>query len=307
MPSWRPSLFAYQATASSRKQQKTARERTSSARNTLVSDSDGVRLPAGRKAEIAAFVGEMDQVTVATLSARFGVSSDTIRRDLDQLDADGVLIRTHGGAVSLSAMRVTERKLDVRMQLQTTAKERIGELAATLVENASVIMINAGTTSLALARHLRNHRELTIATNNLRIPAEVSPKAVNDLYLFGGAVRFAGQSTVGPVSFRVAGRNSDLELRCDLALISVGAVSADVGYSTSNVAEAVMMGEMISRASRVAILADSSKFGRPLFAQVAELGRADYLVTDAAPPAELATALQRAGVKVLVPEGAAAS
>jgi len=296
-------LLAQKVKASPQKQQKTARERTSSARNTLVSDSDGVRLPAGRKAEIAAFVGEMDQVTVATLSARFGVSSDTIRRDLDQLDADGVLIRTHGGAVSLSAMRVTERKLDVRMQLQTTAKERIGELAATLVENASVIMINAGTTSLALARHLRNHRELTIATNNLRIPAEVSPKAVNDLYLFGGAVRFAGQSTVGPVSFRVAGRNSDLELRCDLALISVGAVSADVGYSTSNVAEAVMMGEMISRASRVAILADSSKFGSPLFAQVAELGRADYLVTDAAPPAELATALQRAGVKVLVPEG----
>jgi len=267
-----------------------------------VSDTEAVRLPAGRKAEIAAFVGEMDQVTVAMLSTRFGVSSDTIRRDLDQLDADGVLIRTHGGAVSLSAMRVTERKLDVRMQLQTTAKERIGELASTLVENASVIMINAGTTSLALARHLRNHRELTIATNNLRIPAEVSPKAVNDLYLFGGAVRFAGQSTVGPVSFRVAGRNSDLELRCDLALISVGAVSADVGYSTSNVAEAVMMGEMISRASRVAILADSSKFGRPLFAQVAELGRADYLVTDAAPPAEIATALQRAGVQVLVPE-----
>lgn len=296
-------MLAQKVKASPQKQQKTARERTSSARNTLVSDSDGVRLPAGRKAEIAAFVGEMDQVTVATLSARFGVSSDTIRRDLDQLDADGVLIRTHGGAVSLSAMRVTERKLDVRMQLQTTAKERIGELAATLVENASVIMINAGTTSLALARHLRNHRELTIATNNLRIPAEVSPKAVNDLYLFGGAVRFAGQSTVGPVSFRVAGRNSDLELRCDLALISVGAVSADVGYSTSNVAEAVMMGEMISRASRVAILADSSKFGHPLFAQVAELGRADYLVTDAAPPAELATALQRAGVKVLVPEG----
>lgn len=296
-------MLAQKVKASPQKQQKTARERTSSARNTLVSDSDGVRLPAGRKAEIAAFVGEMDQVTVATLSARFGVSSDTIRRDLDQLDADGVLIRTHGGAVSLSAMRVTERKLDVRMQLQTTAKERIGELAATLVENASVIMINAGTTSLALARHLRNHRELTIATNNLRIPAEVSPKAVNDLYLFGGAVRFAGQSTVGPVSFRVAGRNSDLELRCDLALISVGAVSADVGYSTSNVAEAVMMGEMISRASRVAILADSSKFGSPLFAQVAELGRADYLVTDAAPPAELATALQRAGVKVLVPEG----
>lgn len=258
------------------------------------------RLPAGRKAEIASYIAEVDQVTVATLSSRLGVSADTIRRDLDQLDADGVLVRTHGGAVSRSAMIATEKKLDVRMQLHTSAKEKIGSLAATLVENASVIMMNAGTTSLALARHLHNHRELTIATNNLRIPTEVSPKAVNDLYIFGGAVRFAGQSTIGPVSFRVAGRNTDLELRCDLALISVGAVSVD-GFSTSNVAEAVMMGEMISRASRVAILADSSKFGRPLFARVAELDTADYLVTDSEPPAEIAAALQRSGVKVLYP------
>ena len=265
-------------------------------------DGDGqlVRLPAGRKAEIASFVAEVDQVTVAMLSTRFGVSSDTIRRDLDQLDADGVLVRTHGGAVSRSAMVATEKKLDVRMQLHIAAKEKIGALAATVVDNASVIMINAGTTSLALARHLRNHRELTIATNNLRIPAEVSPKAVNDLYLFGGAVRFAGQSTIGPVNFRVAGRGSDLELRCDLALISVGAVSID-GYSTSNVAEAVMMGEMISRAAKVAILADSSKFGRPLFAQVAELGNADYLITDEEPSAEISAALRRAGVSLMFP------
>ncbi|MDF2444618.1 MAG: DeoR family transcriptional regulator, fructose operon transcriptional repressor [Subtercola sp.] len=266
-----------------------------------------MRLPAGRKAEIAAYVTEVEQVTVAMLSARFGVSSDTVRRDLDQLDADGILVRTHGGAVSRSAMIVTEKKLDVRLQLHTSAKEKIGALAATLVDDASVIMINAGTTCLALARHLSNHRELTIATNNLRIPAEVSPKAVNDLYLFGGAVRFAGQSTVGPVSFRVTGRTSDLELRCDLALISVGAVSADGGYSTSNVSEAVMMGEMISRASRVAILADSSKFGAPLFAQVAALGAADYLVTDQEPPPELADALQRHGVKVLLPPSATSS
>lgn len=263
------------------------------------------RLPAGRKVEIAAYVAEVDQVTVASLSSRFGVSSDTIRRDLDQLDADGVLVRTHGGAVSRSALAATEKKLDVRMQLHTSAKETIGALAASLVENASVIMINAGTTSLALARHLENHRELTIATNNLRIPNEVSPQAVNDLYVFGGAVRFAGQSTIGPVSFRVAGRNSDLELRCDLALISVGAVSVD-GYSTSDVAEAVMMGEMISRASRVAVLADSSKFGRALFAQVAELGTADYLVTDQEPPPEIMNALRRSKVKVLYGQASAA-
>lgn len=266
-----------------------------------------LRLPAGRKAEIAAYVAEAEQVTVAALAAHFGVSADTIRRDLDQLDSVGLLARTHGGAVSLSAIVATEKKLDVRMQLHTAAKETIGALAATLVKNGSVVMINAGTTTLSLARHLRDHRELTIATNNLRIPAEISPKAISDLYLFGGSVRLGGQSTIGPVSFQFPGTTGNLELRCDLALISVGAVSAEGGYSTSNVAEAVMMGDMISRASRVAILADSSKFGRPLFAQVADLGRADYLVTDSAPPADLAVALQRQGVRVILPSREAGS
>ncbi|TXN30978.1 DeoR/GlpR transcriptional regulator [Lacisediminihabitans profunda] len=274
---------------------------TSSQFSSADGDDQPSRLPAGRKAELAAHVAEAGQVTVAALAARFGVSADTIRRDLDQLDVDGVLIRTHGGAVSSSVMSSIEKKLDVRMRLQTSAKERIGALAAGLVENGSVIMINAGTTTLAVVRHLRNHRELTVATNNLRIPTEISPDVCRDLYLFGGAVRLSGQSTIGPVGFQFAGGGNDLELRCDLALISVGAVSAESGYSTSNLAEAVMMSEMISRASRVAILADSSKFGRQLFAQVAELGRADYFVTDSAPPEDLANALRKNNVTVLVP------
>lgn len=267
-------------------------------------DSAPLRLPAGRKAELAAYVAENEQVTVAQLASRFGVSTDTVRRDLDQLHADGLVIRTHGGAVSVAAMTATETKLDVRMQLHTDAKERIGALAATLVSNSSVVMINAGTTTLAAVRHLRDHRELTIATNNLRIPSEISPKVVRDFYLFGGAVRLVGQATIGPVSFPQPG-GGDLALHCDLALISVGSVTAESGYMTSSLNEAIMMNEMISRASRVAILADASKFGVPLFAQVADLGRADYLVTDQAPPEDLANALADAGVTVMVADESA--
>jgi len=257
------------------------------------------RLPAGRKADLAAFVGEVGQVTVARLAERFDVSPDTIRRDLDQLDADGVLIRTHGGAVSLSALPRADTGLDVRLRLQTAAKEQIGALAAGLIEDGTAIMINAGTTTLALVRHLRDHRELTVATNSLRIPAEISPTVFRDLYVFGGAVRLTAQATVGPVSFQAA-VGDDRDIQCDLALISVGAVSTG-GYSTSNLGEAAMMNDMMDRASRVAILADSSKFGRRLFAQVADLGRATYLVTDAAPPAELADALREHDVEVLLP------
>ena len=211
-------------------------------------------------------------------------------------------MRTHGGAVSVDAVAGAEKRLDVRLQLHAEEKERIGALAATLVSSNSVLMLNAGTTTLSVVRHLHKRRDLTIATNNLRIAMEVSPKIVRDVYLFGGSVRHVGQATIGPVRFpSPSGR--DLQLRCDLALISVGAVSARGGYSTSNLSEAVMMGEMMERAARVVILADSSKFTEPLFAQIADLDRADYLVTDAQPPADLAAALDEAGVEVLIAAG----
>lgn len=259
------------------------------------------RLPAGRKAQLAAFVAETGEVTVGALAERFGVSIDTIRRDLDQLSADGVLVRTYGGAVSQSTLSRVDRAVDVRLNMEEREKERIAVIAASLVESGSIVMINGGTTTLAVARNLRNHRDLTVATNNLLVPPALPPTAVREVYVFGGAVRTQTLATVGPVSFRAAG-GSELDISCDLALIGVGAVSAVAGYTTSNLAEAAMMREMISRAARVAILADSSKFGRRLFAQVADLQDADYLVTDSTPPPDLLDALAENDVDLLTPE-----
>ena len=261
------------------------------------------RLPAGRKADLAAFVAEVGQVTVKRLADRFGVSSDTIRRDLDQLDADGLLVRTHGGAVSLASLPRTDAGLNVRLRLQTEEKETIAGLAADLVDDGSVILVNAGTTALALARQLCNHRDLTIATNNLRFPAEIAPEAFRDLYVFGGSVRAITQATTGPVAFQMGSREGDVDIQADLALVAVGAVSADGGYSTSNLGDAGMMSEMMARSRRVAILADSTKFGRRLFAQVADLDEADYLVTDQVPDAELAEVLAEAAVEIVTPGG----
>src|SRR4051794_13934507 len=258
-------------------------------------------LPAGRKAQLAAYVTEAGQVTVGALAERFGVSLDTIRRDLDQLSTEGVVVRTYGGAVSPSTVPRIDRAVDVRLKLQEHEKEKIAALAASLVEDGSTIMINGGTTTLALARHLRNHRDLTVATNNLLVPPALPSSAIHDLYVFGGPVRSVTLATVGPVSFRAAG-GSELDISCDLALIGVGAISAVGGYTTSNLAEAAMMRQMISRAARVAILADSSKFDRRLFAQVSPLGSADYLVTDSTPPPALLDALTENGVKLVTPE-----
>lgn len=257
-------------------------------------------LPAGRKAQLAAYVAEAGQVTVSALAERFGVSIDTVRRDLDQLSADGVLVRTYGGAVSRSTLQRTDRAVDQRLSIQEQEKDQIAQLAAALVEDGSTIMINGGTTTLALARNLSQHRELTVATNNLLVPAALPSSAIRDIYVFGGAVRALTLATIGPVSFRANG-GADLDISCDLALIGVGAISADAGFTTSNLAEAAMMQEMISRAERVAILADSSKFDRRLFAQVSELTAADYLVTDTMPPPDLREALEAAQVEVITP------
>jgi len=258
------------------------------------------RLPAGRKAELAAYVAETGQVTVVDLASHFGVSIDTVRRDLDQLDREGIVVRTHGGAVSAMSVPGRDRGLDVRLQMQTAEKEKIAAIAADLIEDGSVVMLNAGTTTLAVARALRNHRNLTIATNNLRIPAEISPGVFRDLFIFGGAVRTITQATTGPVTLSAASNSADVEIRCDYALIAVGAVDAS-GFSTSNLGDATMMSEMIQRADRTAILADSTKLDRRLFAQVAALEKADYLITDAPPSAALAAALEEAGVTVLTP------
>ena len=166
--------------------------------------------------------------------------------------------------------------------MQTEEKERIAEIAAGAHPRRRGRSCSTRAPRRSRSRaHLRNHRELTIATNNLRIPAEISPKVFRDLYVFGGSVRSITQATTGPISFKVSAGGGEIDLQCDLALIAVGAVSPTGGYSTSNLGDAAMMAEMMSRATRVAVLADSSKFGRRLFAQVAELGRADYFITDA--------------------------
>lgn len=263
---------------------------------------EGVRrLPAGRKAELAAYVAEVGEASVATLAERFGVSVDTIRRDLDALDADGHLIRTHGGAVIPTAAPKPEFAVGVRMRMQADAKEAIGAIAASLVADGMVLMLNAGTTTLAIARHLTGRRELTVATNSLQVPAELPPEVVRDLYVFGGVVRFNAQETVGPVVFPMGEPGMEQRIQADLAFIGVGSVSEEDGYWTSNLAEAGMMREMMDRSAKVAIVADATKFERRLFAQVADLAAADYLITDAPPPPSMARALADAGVVVLTP------
>lgn len=257
------------------------------------------RLPAGRKADLAAFIYEHGQVAVSELAEHFSVSADTIRRDLDDLDSENIIIRTHGGAISPNIVPKPDTGIDVRLRVQTSKKDLIGAIAASLIQDNSVVIMNAGTTILAVARHLSNHNGLTIATNNLQLTKDLQPKCYRALHIFGGSVLHTSQATIGPVSFQALG-GGDVDIQCNLALIAVGGISID-GFSVSNLAEASMLKEMMNKSEKVAILADSTKNGARLFAQLADLGRADYFITDSNPPADLSEALKKHKVQVLTP------
>ncbi|HEY8719253.1 DeoR/GlpR family DNA-binding transcription regulator [Pengzhenrongella sp.] len=266
----------------------------------MVVNQRAPRLPARRKNELAASVIKAGELTVSELAEQFGVSVDTVRRDLDELAADGVLKRTHGGAVRNGTLSQAETPFPERIHVQGEAKRRIGELAASLIEDGQTILLNGGTTTLAVLPHLAGRRNLTVVTNNLLAPVEIPSQCARDVYLLGGNVRVGSLVTVGPVEFPGTDGGHSHRIQADIALISVGGVGAEMGYSTSNLHEARMMLEMMKSSRLVVVLADSSKFGRSIFAQVAELSAADMLITDQPVPARLAELLATAQVKVKV-------
>jgi DeoR/GlpR family transcriptional regulator of sugar metabolism len=219
---------------------------------------------------------------------------------LDELDSENLVIHTHGGAISPKLVPKLDTNLDIRLGLEVARKEAIGKAAASLIKDNSVIILNSGTTILALVKELQNHSGLTIATNNLHISNKVNTSSVRALHIFGGTVLFSSQATLGPVSLLTSG-SDELEIQCDLAIIAVGGVSSDGGYSVTNLGEASMFKDMMSRANKVVILADATKFGVKLFAKLGDLSQAEYFVTDVEPPKELRTALKQAQVEIILP------
>lgn len=267
----------------------------------LPSEATRSWLPATRKADVVSYVEDVGQVTVAALAEHFRVSADTIRRDLDQLDAEGSIVRTHGGAISQSLIPRADSGVDARMNLNAEAKNTIGQLTAQLVPDGASVIINGGTTTLAAAIHLKGHTGLHIVTNNLRLPGEIVMSSVRDLYVIGGSVSSLAQSTIGPVGFKLGREREAVSIHCDLSLIGVGAVSPEAGFTTNSLEEAEMMHEMMKCSSTVVVLADTSKFNKRLLAQIADLSTADYFVTESKPPRELLAALAGAGVEAVYP------
>lgn len=251
---------------------------------------------AARRSQILSDLTQSHEVNVAQLSARFGVSDVIIRRDLENLERDGLLRRIHGGAVPLARTYLAEFEAAAAGERQAE-KERIGRAAAEMVNPGERIFLDSGTTVLQLARHipprLQPHNHLTVVTNSLHIVRELGRYHGVDLLLLGGLYLPQYDIVVGPSAVQ------DLhELRVDKTFMGTKGLMLERGISTTNVLEAETDRAAVEAASQVILLADSSKIGVDSLAPIVPLTRIYRFITDDGAPADLVAAMRAIGIEV---------
>lgn len=231
-------------------------------------------------------------VNVGELARSFGVSSATLRRDLQMLEDQKLLQRTHGGALAQDV--AYELPVRYRSGQQRSQKQQIARTAVSRVPYEPVVVgLTGGTTTSEVARLLAERTGLTVVTNALNIAAELAMRPRVKLVVTGGVARTESYELVGPWAERTLG-----SVTIGIAIVGVDGISAGEGLTTHDEVEAQTNHVMISRARRVVVVADGSKVGRALLAQIAPATDVDELVTDPSADPEAVAALQEVGVMV---------
>ncbi|WP_203579692.1 DeoR/GlpR family DNA-binding transcription regulator [Microbacterium hibisci] len=251
-----------------------------------------------RHEQIELLLASQGRVGVVELSDRFDVTTETVRRDLDLLESRGALRRVHGGAVARERASTREPSLAERLERHGSAKAAIGRRAldALGADFSGSLFLDAGTTTSAVAAALTPRlaeSRIEVVTHSLTLGHTLAGVPGASLSLVGGRVRGLTAAAVGADTVRTIGA-----LRPDVAFVGTNGVSAGFGLSTPDPDEAAVKRAIVQSARRVVVVADAEKLGAELLVGFASLSDIDVLVTDAAPDAELASALTEADVEV---------
>jgi DeoR/GlpR family transcriptional regulator of sugar metabolism len=250
----------------------------------------GAPSKAERHSLILAALATDPTVRISSLASGFGVSAETVRRDIEELSRQGAVRRTYGGASVMQAGLQPE--LSSREQEAVAERARIGAAAAALVQPGDVVMLDAGSTTAHVARALAARGiPATVLTNSLVAAAELA-SAPPRVLLCPGEVSAAERGVYGSETEAFLRR-----FNADLAIIGASGLTEEGPCDVVSHAAWVKRA-MLARAPRRILVADSGKFGRALLDRVCPLGDLTDLVTDAAPPPRLAAALERAGVAI---------
>lgn len=253
-------------------------------------------LPLVRHAFILKALAANGAVQVQAIASELGISEMTVRRDLMDLEAAGRLLRIHGGAVDVgrdqpAGIDREEPHFEARLLRNHDAKTRIATTALRLAQGCRTVALDVGTTTFLLARMLRNESYTKIFTNSVRIAAELGSDPV-DVYLPGGQMRHGEMAIGGTTAIE-----QFQALWFDVSFVGISGLTSG-GFYDYSFEDTELKRVYLRRSSLRVVLCDSSKFQRISLVRIASLQDFDVLVTDAAPPPAIASALSDANVKV---------
>jgi DeoR/GlpR family transcriptional regulator of sugar metabolism len=252
-------------------------------------------LPAERRQRIFEVVLQRHTVAIGELAREFDVSAMTIRRDLQSLEEAGLVEAVHGGARA-ATQNPFELSWAQRQRVNAEAKRAIGRAAAALVADGETVALDGSTTTLEVARHLRQRRRLTVVTNGIKAAAELGHRAGIDVILTGGQLHQT-ESLVGPFARATVER-----LRVDQLFFSVTGIADDGWLSGPSDLDGEIKASMMRIAREVVLVADATKFGRSSYVHVAALTEVGTIVTDAALPAAWRERLAALPVRLVLAE-----
>ncbi len=247
-----------------------------------------------RRAGILAWLQEEGSARVRTLAEAFDVSEVTVRQDLEKLEADGFIVREHGGAF-LKSVTQQVRAMALQHAENMDAKRAIGRVAAGLVGDGETIILDSGSTTTEVAAQLPGRRDMTVITNALNIALMLGAEPGFDVHMSGGHFKAPTLSLSGD-------RSADYfrGLFAQTLFLATAAVDLRAGLTYPALSDIPVKRAMIEAAERVVLVADSSKIGRRSFTALGGIELVDVLVTDAGIAAADRIAIEQAGVEVMV-------
>lgn len=235
-------------------------------------------------------------VLVSDMSAKFSVSEETIRRDMEKLEQEGYATRTYGGAIYNEDSR--ELPYEVRKRTNVAAKEKIAAEVAKMIKDGDYVMLDESTTSMYVARALKPRRNITLITNSIEIVLELAGDVQGwNIHCTGGLLK--------PYALAFTGHRAESVISAyhvNFAILSCEGLDIDAGYTDSREDNAMMKRAMINSAKKVILVADSGKFGKTSFISVGKLSELDTLVTEKHPGEQWQATLEENGVNLIVVE-----
>lgn len=233
------------------------------------------------------------KVLVSDLSKEFGVTEETIRRDLEKLDNDGLVHKTYGGAVKADNINL-DLPFQVRKQKNVEGKQHIAALIADMIDDGAYLMLDSSTTALCVIKHIMNRKDITIITNSIEILIELCNKSEWNIISTGGTLKEGALSLVGYQAEKMVSG-----FHVDMALCSCKGIDASIGVTDSNERDSAIKNAMFGSAKKRILAVDSSKFDKASFVKVCDLSSIDTVVTDCEPDGVWLSRFSESGVDII--------